>query len=1179
MKNHEKTPIQDKFNNVITKLILVMKLSTILLFAGVLQLSATVYSQGTKITLSMKDKSMKEVFSKIEENTDFRFFYNERFTDLNKEVSVEADNDNVETILTNLFASTDITYKVLENNLIVITPKLLMQQQTITGKVTDASTGEPLPGAYVVIQGTTTGTLSDADGNYSLEVSGDDAVLRFSSVGYEAQEVPVGSQTVINVQMITEITELSTIVVTGYSTEAKKDIIGSVAVVDMDEMLSTPSGNVGMQLQGRVAGVTISTNGTPGGSSKIRVRGFGSFSGSDPLYIIDGVPGSIDRLNPNDIESLQVLKDAASSSVYGARAANGVIIVTTKQGTSGATKLALDSYYGTNFVSKNDFPDLLNAREYGEMYWKAMKGAGRSYGDANWEHPQYGDGPEPVIPEYILVLLNGNPIGGAELENLRTTDPAQFSSLVDPANYDFANHQIVKAGDTDWFDEVFHPASIQSHNLTLTGGSDQGRFMMGFNYFNEKSMTSKYAYFTRYTLRANSSFDVLKRIRIGENLQVSLQDRNNAWAQNPYIWTPLIPVWDIAGKPAGAAAPGLMDAEDSNPIGVDWRHRFDGSKSWSIFGNAFIEADILQDLTFRSSFGIDYFYTIDKVFEQKTTEGYTNQTVNGLYLNNLWGNVWTFTNTLNYSKTLGNHTFKILLGTESINDFNQNIAASREEFSFEQVESYQVLDAGTLNRDNSGSYSRSTLASLFGRLDYSYADKYIINGTLRRDGSSKFGKNNRWGYFPAAAIGWRISAEDFMQNMRWLTDMKLRASWGIIGNQTGLDAENQFSTFTSTDSESYPLAGTNTSYTPSATIVRLGNPDARWEKSVTTNIGIDASMLAGRIAVTADYFIKKIEDLLVTNQPPSTSPSATQPSINAGNMVNKGVDMSVTNRGRILGNLNYEVSLNFTKYNNEVTKVLDNPNATLQGGNTRLGNVTLTKPGNPISMFYGYEIEGFFNSQQEVDDYIAAGYNNTWNPPAVGRWKIKDINDDKVINDLDRTFLGSPHPDYQMGMNLSLAYMNFDLSAFLFFNKGGDIANIERFFVDFNTFALQRSARMLYDSWTPENTDAMLPKLDINDTYSNRYFTDYFIEDGTYLRLRNLQLGYTLPQDMLNRFRMNNLRLYVQFQNLFTLTKFSGLDPGISISGNDLSMGVVGDQNATGTPVPKQVVFGLNLGF
>ncbi len=1177
----------------LNKTLLTMKLILIFSLFNLIQLSASVYSQNTQFRLKTGDLSLKEVFKEIETQTDYRFAYRESFIDDNESLAGLSKDMSVENFLEEVVKELGYGYVVLKDNLVVITAKddkLLKQEIVVKGKITDVD-GNLLPGVNIIEKGTTNGTITNIEGEYTLTVSSGDAILQFSYIGYNKQELMVGQQTVIDVTLTSNVEELDEVIVVGYTVERKKDIIGSVAIVDTEEMLSTASGSMESQLQGRVAGVTISSTGTPGGSARVRIRGFGSFTGSDPLYIIDGVAGDINRINSNDIASVQILKDAASAAVYGARAANGVVIVTTKQGKPGAIRVDYDGYYGVDYFSKSNFPDLLNAQEYGEMYWKAMEGAGRQYGDADWSHDQYGSGPEPVIPEYVLVNVNGVRYGGASLESLRTSNPSQFNSLTDPNNYDFATHQIVKSADTDWFDEVFDPAPIQNHNLSVSGGSDNGTFMLGLNYFDQQSTADRYSYFTRYSLRANSNFKIGKIIRIGENMQVMKREhRDVKLASAAWTFAPLIPVYDIMGNPASSATPGLVSVGDTgrNPVTEPWRNRFDGTETWSMLGNVYADINILKDLVARSQFGIDYYSSHAKDLTQKTYEHYENTTTNSLSWE--WNNFfsYTWTNSLTFNKTFGNHTVKVFAATESVQDLAFSTTASRSNYSIQDDPDFLVLDSGTGTQSNEGTFERSTLFSLIGKLDYSFADKYIFNATLRRDGSSKFGENNRNALFPSASVGWRISSESFMQNLSWLTDLKLRASYGIIGNQTGLTNVNQYYTYVSDDAQSYPVTGSNSSYSPSYTLDHIGNPDAKWEKGITTNIGFDATIREGKLMLNFDYFVKEVQDLLVQNQAPTTGSNATQPYVNVGNMKNTGIDFSVTNRGTITRDLRYEVSANFTTYTNEVTQVLDNPEATITGGSTRLGNVTLTKAGYPVSMFYGYQTDGFFNSEQEVTDYANAGYENTWLPAAVGRWRIKDVSGpdgvpDQVINDYDRTFIGSPHPDFQIGVNASLQYKGFDLGAFLFWNKGGEIFNYSRYNTDFMTFQYNRSARMLYDSWTPDHTGALLPKLDVNDSYSNKYATDYFVEDASYVRLKNLQLGYTLPQSMLNKIKVRKLRIYVQAQNLFTITNFSGLDPDSSLQSYvedddsiaDLSMGVVNNI----TPTPKQFLVGINLGF
>ncbi|MBN1338321.1 MAG: TonB-dependent receptor, partial [Bacteroidales bacterium] len=993
------------------------------------------------------------------------------------------------------------------------------QGVTITGTTTDAGNGESLPGVTIQVKGTTTGAISTAEGTYRITNVPDNATtLVFSFVGYRTQEVEIAGRTVIDLSLEEEITFLDEVVVTGYSVERKKDIIGSVAVVNTDEMLTTPSGSLTAQLAGRVAGVSIASDGSLGGTSKVRVRGFGSFASSEPLYIIDGVPSeSVENINPNDIESVQFLKDAASASVYGSRAASGVVIITTRQGKSGPVQVNLDAYYGINYVSPDDFPDMLDAEEWGELIWTSMNNAGLTP-----SHAQYGSGTNPVIPEYVLAFdRTGQPRGGAYLEALKVNDPEEFQWMVSPDNYDYATHQIVKSANTDWFDEVYNPAPVTNVQLSAAGGSDRGNFAVAMNYFDQEQVSDAYSYYTRYTVRANSTFNIIEVIRLGENLQVSYNEgRDVGFPASAWTMPALLPVWDIAGNPSGGKAPDISKTFDgnlgNNPIGVAWHNRFDNYYTFSIFGNIFAEATLFKELLIRSSFGLDYFNRQNRDLTQTT---YENAETNGVPDRLLWQTsdkrAWTWTNTATYGKTLGAHTVRLLLGTEAIRQIDTRHSAQVDNFVLNDIPSFLVPDAGTGTRAITGNYTPFSLFSYFGRFDYTYGDKYIINATIRRDGSSKFGENSRFGNFPSAAIGWRISQEEFMQGIPWLTDMKLRASYGIVGNQSGLDYNNQFTTFVTSTTENYSISGASSSVSTSYTKNRKGNSDARWEKTTTQNYGLDATFFAGSLSLNVDYYIKKTTDLLVRNQPPMTEANVTQPFINVGDIKNTGLDVMVTHRGKIAGQLDYELSANISTYKNEVLKIMDDPSVALYGGNTRLGDATITRVGEEISSFYGWKLDGFIDDDAELASYQSEISGGSWLAPRLGGWKIVDQNGDGRINDDDRVILGSPHPDFQVGINLSLAWKGIDFSAFVFWNQGGYLFNDSRYNVDFNTYAYNRSARMLYDSWTPDNKNAKLPRLNWTDVSSARYVTDYFLEDDTYVRVRTMQLGYNLPQNIL----------------------------------------------------------------
>jgi TonB-dependent starch-binding outer membrane protein SusC len=1173
----------------ICKLLIFMKLTFLLTLISIFSVSATsVFPQNTKLSLNLKDVTLKEALHEIETQTDLSFIYKSDVINPEQRINLHVQDATVEETMSVLLAKTNIHSEILGNSIIVLLPNASkLQQQRITGKITDGASGETLAGVTVQVKGTQVGAISQADGTYSVNLPSGAVALVFSFVGYQTQEIQIAGQSIIDVVMQEEVTTLEEVVITGYSTEKKKDIVGSVSVVNTDEMLSMPSGTIVNQLQGKAAGVTTNTDGAPGKSGRIRIRGFGSFTDSEPLYIIDGIPGNIDNVNPNDVSSVQVLKDAASASVYGARAANGVIIVTTNQGKSGRTSVSIDSYYGIQWANSKEFPELLNAQEWGDLYWKAMEGAGRHVGDANWYHDQYGRGATATIPEYILVNNNGAKIGGTALETYKTSDPTLFASLVNPDNYNLQTHQIVKSGDTHWLDEVYNPAPIQNYQVTASGGTDKSTFLISLNYFNQQSTATEYDFFKRYSLRANSSIGVGDHIRIGENLQVKYDHSREVNQQGTaLIFHPLIPVYDIMGNPASSAAPSLVSAgglAGRNPVTTPWEHRFDKNVGYGIFGNAFLELNILKDIVIKSSYGVDVGFRTLTNFHPSVYVHFDNfqPQPDNLQLGNYTNTSWVWTNTATYSKTLNKHVFKILLGTEAIRTINLGVVDQKFGYAIQNDENFITLSAGTGSQYTSGTKTREALFSMFGRLDYTYADKYIVNATLRRDGSSKFGKNNRYGIFPSFALGWRITGEEFMQNLTWLTDLKLRGSYGVIGNQNGLSTTNAYTTYTGWDEYSYAIQGLNNKTSLPFTVSTIGNPDAKWEKSKSTNVGLDATILQGRIIFIVDVYQRKTDDLLVQNQAPMTGSWATQPFVNVGSVRNRGIDLTATTQGDIIGDLKYEFTATFSRYKNKVLKVLNNPASTLTSGNSR------TQAGYPMAYKYGYKLDGFFNSQQEVDDYTVTG---SWIPPGVGRWKIKDVDKNGVINDYDRTYLGSPHPDFQMSFNLSLSYKNFDFMTNVFWNKGG-VVGASRGSIDFFSQQYNRSKRMLYDSWTPEHMNAQLPMLNINDTWSTKNSTDYGLESATYVRVKTIQLGYTVPKSLIGKLGIDRLRLYVQIQNPFTWDKYSGLDIDAAYAGysanptqgaliatrsSDLSFGGGGSGS---TPTPIQFIGGLNLSF
>lgn len=1059
--------------------------------------------------------------------------------------------------------------------LLLLCPAVSAQTQKISGKVTGSLDKAPLPGVTIVIKGTKTGTVTDPAGQFTISAAPGN-VLLFSFVGFAPKEVPVGNAATLNVELEENAGQLNEVVVTGYGSQSKKDITGAVATVNVKQLLSAPAGNVGQALQGRVAGVTVGNENAPGGNVMVRIRGFGTINDNSPLYIIDGVPtkGNLNMLNLNDIESMQVLKDASAASIYGSRAGNGVVIITTRKGKLGKPKLTYDMYYGTQRPAK--FLDLLNTTDYASLLWEARINAGNVGANGNPSHAQFGTGANPVIPDYIFP-------DGASASDPRV-DPANYSADIDATEFKKTKWLITQANKagTDWMDEIFDPAPIQNHQVGVSGGSDNGRYAMSLNYYNQKGIMI-YTGFKRYSARANTEFNVSKRIRAGENLQVAYGERigqpsGNQSESNPisfaYRMQPIIPVYDIMGNFAGTKGGDLDNAK--NPVAALYRNKDNIGKELRIFGNAYIEADILPKLTARSSFGIDYSTYNIRTYTIRDIESSESANSSTLSTNNNYEATWTWYNTLTYKFDLGErHRFNFIAGTESISNYYEVFAAGRSNFFIDDLDN-RYLDAGNGGTStNSGSASDWRLASEFSKLNYAFADKYLLDLTLRRDRSSRFSQQYRVAYFPSVSVGWRLSEEGFMQGIKQLSDLKLRAAWGKTGNQE-IGNYNAYTYFgTNPTTSFYDLNGSRTSALQGYELTQFGNLNAKWETTTSLDFGLDASFIQGKLGLTFDWYQRRTTDMLFPVELQFSQGIATNPFRNIGTMVNTGVDLGLNYAGDA-GDFHYDIGVNFASYRNNVEVTDGNPKTQYFGFTTRLPSMTVTQAGHPISSFFGYVIDGIFQSDEEAGKHASqfgGGANNK-----AGQFIFRDLDTNGVINASDRTIIGSPHPDFSYGLNVQLGYRNFGLTLFAQGVQGNKIFNYVRYWTDFPTFAGNRSQEMLNNSWRPGKTDATLPQLRSNDVISSNPST-YYLENGSYLRMKNVQLSYKLPSSLLKRAGIEQLQVYVQAQNLFTITKYTGLDPEINLRGyganNDRHIGV--DEGAY--PTAKSYLIGANLSF
>lgn len=1060
------------------------------------------------------------------------------------------------------------------------------QERRITGKVTTSSDNQGLPGVNVQVRGTTVGTVTDAEGQFALSVPGSNAVLVISSIGFMKKEVSVGNKSTIDVLLDEDVKSLSEVIVTGYGTQSKRDITGAVATIDTKQLLSVPATNLAQAMQGRVAGVTVGNDNSPGGGVMVRIRGFGTINDNSPLYVIDGTPTkeNLNTLNLNDIESMQVLKDASAASIYGSRAANGVVIITTKRGKVGKPTLTYDAYYGQQKAWR--FLDLLNTQQYADLLWESRINAQNTSQLVNGAYPagtvlsypniaMFGSGATPVIPYYA------NPAGKKQGE-------------VDESTYNFATRNLITKANqqgTNWFDAIFDAAPIQNHQIGVSGATEAARYAMSANIFDQEGIM-KFTYFKRYSLRANTEFNVNKRFRVGENMQVAYGERvgqanGNQNESNPisfaYRIPPIIPRFDINGYFAGGNGTGLDNSR--NPEAELYRNKDNKQKELRLFGNAYAEFDILKNLTAKTQFGIDYnTYNLNN-YRANDPESPEMVGTNTLRADNNYGFTWTWYNTITYNTTLGDkHRINLMVGTESIKSYNEFLYGERAGFAVDELPN-RFLNAGKTIVGNGGGGREWKLASEFARANYSYDGRYLLDFTLRRDRSSRFAPAFRTAYFPSVSAGWVLTQESFLkETSSWLNFAKLRVGYGQTGNQE-IGNYNAFSTFLSNPETSfYDLTGANTSSLQGYELGQFGNASARWETTTSTNIGLDATLLGGKLETNLDWFTRTTTNMLFPVEVQFTQGRAINPFQNIGEMSNKGVELGL-NYADAKGDFNYSIGGNISTYRNKVVKTTGDPNVQYFGFTTRLAAAAVTQQGYPLASFYGYTIDGIFQSDAEglahagqfVANSDAAKAANPFNK--AGSFKFRDINGDGVINAADRGIIGSPHPDFTYGINASIGYKSFRLDLFGQGVQGNQIFNYVKYFTDFPTFGGNRSLLMYEKSWRPGKTDAVLPIPRSNDVISSLPST-YYLENGSYFRFKNIQLSYSLPNTLAKKLGMGNARIYVQGQNWFTFTKYTGLDPEINLrsssaSGQDIHMGF--DEGSY--PASRATLVGVNLSF
>ncbi|MEO6000652.1 MAG: TonB-dependent receptor [Chitinophagaceae bacterium] len=1027
-------------------------------------------------------------------------------------------------------------------------------QSTITGSVKDER-GSNLQGVTVTLKGTSIANSTDAVGKYTLTTTDLNGTLVFSYIGFTMMEVPVNGRRIIDVNMIPGNQSLNEVVVTGYSSQRKKDITGSVAVVDVKALKAVPSGSAMQALQGQASGVNVISSGVPGAASKILIRGVTSFGNTQPLVLIDGIQADLNNLSADDVESIQVLKDAGAAAIYGVRGSNGVIIVTTKKGKSGAPTFSYDGYYGLQLTESGNPLNQLNSQDFARLSKVAFPSS-----------TLFANG----LPDFVYAGPGG---AGTAMAGDPRVDPAKYN--LDPKNSanNYLIQEVNKTG-TDWYHAMFKQAPMTNHNITASGGTDRSNYLFSLGYLNQQGSIIESS-LKRYSARINTSYKITKNIRVGENAYFFYKKNPGFSNQgefspmaNLYKMMPIVPVYDIKGNFGGTYA-GPELGSDANPVATQYRRYNNRVNNWDINGNVYAEVDFLQHFTIRTSFG----GTIDNGYSQNFNftayndkQGYNNPNSyneNASYSGN---SIWT--NTLTYANVLGKHQINVLAGSEAIRDYGRSLSGGSQGF-FSTEFDYLILNNGTSNVTNSSSAYINTLFSQFARLDYAYNDKYLLGATIRRDGSSKFGSEKRYGVFPSFSAGWRLTNENFMKNITWLNDLKLRGSYGILGSDNNVNPANGFTLFGGNFTNAYyDIAGTSNSIQQGFFQTTIGNPQTSWEKNVISNFGVDATLLKNRLNISVEYYQKSINGLLFPQPLPALAGGAAPPTVNIGDIKNTGFDISAGYRQNLKNDLGFSIGANITTYHNTVVDI-PGPGYFDAGSQQQLGNLVRNQETHAVSSFFGYEVLGLFRDDADVSKSPAQ------TGAAPGRFRYKDINGDNKINADDRTFLGSPNPDFTYGVNLGVNYRNIDFSAILYGSQGNEIVNALKVNTHFFGTYVGGKSNDLLNAWTPQNTETSIPKVESASNFSTSgVLNTFFIEDGSYLRLRSLIVGYTFNEAMLKKFRMNRLRIYFQAANLFTITKYSGLDP--ELGGGSSSFGIDYGNYPNNQ---KNLLVGLNFSF
>ena len=1038
--------------------------------------------------------------------------------------------------------------------LVLAGPAVAQDQHRVEGTVTSAADGTALPGVNVVVKGTTVGTTTDGSGQYGLQVPSPADTLVFSFVGYQSREVPIRERTTLDVSLQSSTLTQDEVIVTGYQSQQRRTLTGSVSSVEVQELEDDPSTNPIKSLQGRVAGLNVQTSGSPFGDATLRIRGASTLGDNSPLFVIDGVPtkNNVEQiLSPGSIESIQVLKDAAAASIYGSRASNGVIVIETKKGADGNT---LEFSYGSD-VTFSNWPDgrtydPLNTRERATALFRAAINDGRD--------------PNAVAPLYSYDFERRED-GTAVLNDITIAES-------------IGNNTPAAVPGTDWTEEISQTGVVQSHNLSARVGSDRGSAYFGLRYHENEGIIQKNE-FQRINAQINSSFDFFDgRVRVGENLTLSKEKGvplPEGAGGNPFLLSlrlrPIIPVRTAGGDFAGPTGAGSFSDRD-NPVRLIEDNRWDEINTGEVFGNIHGAIDLTDDLTLQGRFGVDWERTQERDIQQRYQTGFLGRSVNSVENADTDDFIWTFNATAEYDVLLGeSHSVNLLAGAETQDQHLVSNASLREEFSVQTLDFF-VENAGTGRQLVQGLRTDSRLLSYFSKADYSFQDRYLASATIRYDGSSRFGENNRFGLFPAFSVGWRVTEESFMEDrFSFLSELKLRGSWGRVGNQEienfaalqlfepGFSSDDVL--FTSPTSTAYDLGGNDAGAIPGGfRRTQRANVDLQWEETTEIGIGADYGLFDEKLVGSFDYFTRETTDILIQPGFIATVGEGGSQFINGATVETRGFEVQIEYRDNV-GELNYSVSANVGHSSDEITELPADVVDSFPGNSEK--NIL----GRSQFSHFGFVTDGLFRSQDEVENHA------TQPGAAVGRLRFEDLNGDGRINSLDQKYLGDSNPDYEYGISTNLSYRGVDLSVFFQGVQGREV-NVAEFksFTDFTSFFRGENygSRVLdaYSPKTGENLNSDIPAPTLSDTNGELRTSSYLIEDGSYLKIREVTLGYNLPETVTGPLNLNQARLYARGENLVTVEtggdEFTGPDPETT--------------NFT-FPRPRQWTFGVRLGF